>query len=379
MLKQPALAEDAIQTIYMQVYKNLPNLTGPERFLSWLPKITYNTCLNILKSRKREPAGLDDELLGSLPDFKEDINPLHTMINQENREFMRALLEELSIDHRTILLMRYYQDLKVKEIAEIMNLSEGTVKSRIHYALRKMKEVLKKRGIRGADSVLGAGVLLRRVFKDTHKCGDKMGDGPSEKLSDCLKIAAGCAAAGFVMAGASKGLPLPEIRQVQAEQVSRYTSEPLRIDITAVLKDKSDLRVFYENGEELPVVHDGGYHFHTEAVRNGKITVSLKADAGMARQRTVSVTKIDDHAPKQERYEMAGKRLRAYLKDDLSGIDFESVKVLADGQPVELTRVNRQASYVEFPYSDAKGYVIELKDNAGNQSSDNIEVTEQIT
>lgn len=379
MLKQPALAEDAIQTIYMQVYRNLPGLSGPERFLSWLPKITYNTCLNILKSRKREPAGLDDELLETLPDFKQDINPLHTMINQENRDFMNTLLEELSIDHRTILLMRYYQDLKVKEIAEIMHLSEGTVKSRIHYALRKMKASLKKRGIRGTEGVLSGGILLRRAFKGPDISADKTGEGIRERFSDCLKIAAGCAAAGFIMAGASKSLPLPEIKDVRVVEASGYTNESVRINISAMVKDSADIQVSYENGEELPVIHKKGYEFYTMAKRNGKIIVRVNSDTGMAREKAVTVNNIDLDKPKPQRYEMAGRNLRAYLADELSGIDYGDIQVLADGLPVELTEVNIQQSYVEFPYSGNKSYVIKLKDHAGNRSSDNIEVTEQIT
>ena len=73
-----------------------------------------------------------------------------------------SILDELSVEHRTVIVLRYFQDLKIKEIAEVMDISEGTVRSRIHYALRKLKKKMNARGYYGADSLMGVGVLLSR-------------------------------------------------------------------------------------------------------------------------------------------------------------------------------------------------------------------------
>ena len=380
ILKEPALAEDSIQTVYLQVYKNIGRLTIPEHFLAWLTRITYNTSLNLLKNKRRAITELnenDEEDLTVLPDPHPDVNPLGSTIQQEDRDFLLSLLNELSMEHRTILVMRYYQELKVREIAEIMGLSEGTVKSRIHYGLKRLRENLKAHGFHGADSVLGAGVFLRHSFRSAS--ADLPGSGFRKHGNDCVKIVTACTAAGLLLVGAAKALPASEIREVAVSSPDAFTRKDVTVLITASVKEASQLKAFYVNGEDIPIIQKSSQHFSLQAGRNGKIRVCLQDRDGIKEEKEIEITQIDSDKPVMLRYENDKDVFRAYFSDEGSGTDFDTAKAFVNDSPVRITKIDEGEGYVEFPCSRHDSVRLSLKDRAGNSASFELEAVERST
>lgn len=132
-------AQDAVQEIYLIVIRKLLILKDPKSFLSWLKIITAHYCSNLMRK--------EDEI-DILTDFIEDtdiqINPEKYVEKKEMVELIRSVVNKLPTAQKECVLMYYYEELSVKEIAEILSIKEGTVKSRLYTARQTMKAELEK-------------------------------------------------------------------------------------------------------------------------------------------------------------------------------------------------------------------------------------------
>lgn len=123
---------DAMQETVLKTFKGLGDIRKTESFKSWIFKIMINECNNILRTRKKT------NIFMKL--FKEE--SYVDEYNFENEPVMKAI-KALKEDFRKVILLYYYEDLSVKDIAEILGISEGTVKSRLSRARSKLSETLR--------------------------------------------------------------------------------------------------------------------------------------------------------------------------------------------------------------------------------------------
>lgn len=129
-------AYDAIQESLIKMYKNIQNLQNIEAFKSWSRKIIVNSCYDIINKKQKIVYINNDELINTYEETRED--------TYECEDEMVELLDKLEPDLRLTVTLYYYNDLSVKEIAEIINKPEGTVKSRL--AREKLYQILKSEG-----------------------------------------------------------------------------------------------------------------------------------------------------------------------------------------------------------------------------------------
>jgi RNA polymerase sigma-70 factor, ECF subfamily len=142
ILGNPAEAEDATHDAYVQAWRKWSSLRDPALFERWFGRILVNTCRNRLRaSKRRRSQDLSDELL------RTDGEPFR---QTDDRDLLRAALSSLTPDHQVVVALRFYRDLPVRDIAEHLGIPEGTVHSRLHYALRHLRDVL------GSDDAPGA-------------------------------------------------------------------------------------------------------------------------------------------------------------------------------------------------------------------------------
>ncbi len=123
-------AEDATHDALVRAWERWPDLRDEERFEAWFGRILVNECRNRLRHRRRSPIrpiAVGDEAIASMP-----------MDTFAEREAMRAALAAVSPDHRVVLVLRFYLDLDVAEIARRTGTRPGTVKSRLHHGLRAL-------------------------------------------------------------------------------------------------------------------------------------------------------------------------------------------------------------------------------------------------
>lgn len=143
--------QDIAQEVFIKVFKNIHTVNPPKVFKSWLSKIVRNTCIDYLRKQK---TGADnvfediDEHLDTLEESNIDFLPESYFESQEKKEALLAEISSLSDEYRMIILMFYYQQLSLFEIAEATGSSEGAVKMRLSRAravLKKKLDTPKKR------------------------------------------------------------------------------------------------------------------------------------------------------------------------------------------------------------------------------------------
>jgi RNA polymerase sigma-70 factor, ECF subfamily len=135
-------AEDIAQDIFVKVFQSLHDFRGTSRFSTWLYRITVNHCLNHLRRRTRQ---LQTLVVTDAEEWIQESaasNPHKTLEQKERWALVQAKLQLLSPEHRTIILLRDFEGLSYEEIAEVLQLEDGTVKSRLHRARMELKALL---------------------------------------------------------------------------------------------------------------------------------------------------------------------------------------------------------------------------------------------
>ena len=151
-LRVPSIAEDVTQDVFMRLVQNAAEFKHEARFLTWLYTIARNLCIDQLrKLAHRRHASLDqpasDNLEGkTLGDQVADPNPMlsaeRTALSSEVGFSIVRAIESLPDDQREVFLLREVASLPFRDIAEITGVGENTVKSRMRYALDRLKEAL---------------------------------------------------------------------------------------------------------------------------------------------------------------------------------------------------------------------------------------------
>lgn len=135
------LAQDA----FARAYRAMPRFNTQMPFYPWLYRIIKNVCLNHLKRRRRRGETSLDSMMASghqVTDRTQD--PERDASLSELRQAIALALDELSPEHREILVLRHFQQLAYAEIAACLDIPQGTVMSRLHAARRSLRDVLER-------------------------------------------------------------------------------------------------------------------------------------------------------------------------------------------------------------------------------------------
>lgn len=149
-LKDEEDAKDALQDSLLKIYRNLPRFNGDSQFHTWVYRVVVNTCLDMIKKNKRirekniplVSYTEEGEFFDVSSEIRDDAyHPEQKALQKENREIILVCLKQLSDPLREVIIMRDIQGFSYGEIAEILAISEGTVKSRLSRARQAMKEL----------------------------------------------------------------------------------------------------------------------------------------------------------------------------------------------------------------------------------------------
>jgi RNA polymerase sigma-70 factor (ECF subfamily) len=138
-------AADIVQDAFVQAYVKLDSFRGGSAFYTWLYRIAFNLAMSRRRREHRE-ASLDQmkSLHGAEP-MDGEPNADEGVLQQERAELVHAALAELSIEHRQIIVLREIDGCRYDEIAEILELPVGTVRSRLFRARCEMRDLLTPR------------------------------------------------------------------------------------------------------------------------------------------------------------------------------------------------------------------------------------------
>lgn len=193
----PEDAEDAAQEAFISAFKALGGLRDPNTFEGWLFQITANKCRNKAartKAVEELPEGFEE----NTPDPNEALLPEEALQSEEKRRMILEIIDALPQAQRECVMLFYFSELSVKQIAEELGCSEGTVKSRLNYARQKIREgileVEERDGIR-LHVLIPLGLLLAQDCELTAAQAAALGGAAG---------AAGAAGGGAAAAGAAK-------------------------------------------------------------------------------------------------------------------------------------------------------------------------------
>jgi len=154
MLGREEDARDATQETFIAAFKNLRAFRGDAKVSSWLHRIAVNQCITKQRRAKvRGEAALDDEQEKNASSFAAPLEqlPTHVAEGQERIEAVRRAVNGLPIELRQVVVMKEFEDLTFREIAEVLELPLSTVKSRLYTALKQLEMRLQKFGSRNGE------------------------------------------------------------------------------------------------------------------------------------------------------------------------------------------------------------------------------------
>lgn len=149
------LAMEVTQRTFISMCKNVGGLQETARFKSWLYKIAVNYCREEIRKKKSNRSVSFDKVLNpegeesprwETTSFRLD-NPESQYQQNELSDILQEALLQLSDEQREVVIMKEYEGLKFREIAEALNISENTVKSRMYYGLDGLKRILEQKNI----------------------------------------------------------------------------------------------------------------------------------------------------------------------------------------------------------------------------------------
>ena len=151
MVRNPDDAMDLVQETFVKVFKNLERFEGQSSFYTWTYRIATNVCIDYLRKQKRQrTVDYDDGILrdediedgADLLPSRLGLNPAKVYGRRELMEKIEEALGALSDNHRQAILLREVEGLSYQEIADVMEVSIGTVMSRLHHARKNMQKHL---------------------------------------------------------------------------------------------------------------------------------------------------------------------------------------------------------------------------------------------
>lgn len=139
LLKDEALAQDATQEIFTKIFTNLSKFRERSKFSTWVYSITYNYCIDFIRRRKKVQNLFSDEMENA-PDIPDDEIPDKLLLEIEIKR-LKEVLDNIPPGDKAVLLMKYQDEMTIKEIAEILDKTESAIKMKIKRAKVKAQDV----------------------------------------------------------------------------------------------------------------------------------------------------------------------------------------------------------------------------------------------
>jgi RNA polymerase sigma-70 factor (ECF subfamily) len=132
-------ALDLLQEAFLRAYQKLDRFNGESSFYTWIYRIAINLALSNLRKHRHAPMGVPIDPAGA----RGDDDPARLLLRAERDEQIQRALDALAPEHRTIVVMKEFDALRYEEIAAILGIPVGTVRSRLHRARLELRERLR--------------------------------------------------------------------------------------------------------------------------------------------------------------------------------------------------------------------------------------------
>lgn len=162
-VKDETLAADITQETFVTIFKNINSLNDPIAYPAWSRQITYRNCLQHIKKQTKETVVDENEdgstIFDTIQEDREDFIPDKNLDKEDFKKTILDIVDCLPAEQRTAVILYYYDELSVKQIAEIQGVTEGTVKSRLNYARKTIKSSVEEYEKKNNIKLHSVGVL----------------------------------------------------------------------------------------------------------------------------------------------------------------------------------------------------------------------------
>jgi RNA polymerase sigma-70 factor (ECF subfamily) len=142
MLGNEAEASDVVQESMITIWKRLNKIKSAESYKSWLYRIVINKCYDRLRKQKRNPEIKTDEKGWAIISDKISENPYSELENKEMAEIINVLTDKLSPKQKAVFILSGLEEMSNEEISQITSMSKANVKANLHYARKKIAELI---------------------------------------------------------------------------------------------------------------------------------------------------------------------------------------------------------------------------------------------
>ncbi len=143
-LRDDYLAQDAVQETYISALKNINNIKDPSLFIAWLNQICFHVCYDTAK--KHHPDSVSSELLELVLDERPDHNPDEHYEDKEELKAVNDAVKALPFLEQQVIVMRFYNEMKLEDIAAALSCSRSTVKRYINSGKKLLEKRLRREG-----------------------------------------------------------------------------------------------------------------------------------------------------------------------------------------------------------------------------------------
>ena len=148
ILRDPDLAQDAVQDTLIRAWRSLPGLRDPATFDHWLHSLVAHACIDLARKRRRRVIELDLSPL----DFAASLDETSQIAD---RDLLDRALARLEPEQRVVLVLHFYLDLPLPKVAEMLGIPGGTAKSRLHRSLGVLRSTMTIDEVASADAIGG--------------------------------------------------------------------------------------------------------------------------------------------------------------------------------------------------------------------------------
>lgn len=143
-LRDDFLAQDAMQEVYISALRHIHRINDPTLFIAWLNRIAFNVCYDMSQKNSSKNNVYDPEILEVIHDEHLDSNPEAKNQKEAELRHIREAVEALPFNQREVITLRYFNNMKLEEIADTLDISRSSVKRYIAAGLDNLQELLKE-------------------------------------------------------------------------------------------------------------------------------------------------------------------------------------------------------------------------------------------
>lgn len=383
------IAKDIVQNTFVSAYRGISKLKSEEAFHRWILQIAFNELKTIMK--KENMYTLHNDNVENFDEFF-DFKQISTKETIESSEFFATIsdtINSLSPKLRDIAVLKHFEELSNKEIAEVLNVSIGTVKSRTFRMNEVLREELTKQGMdpktfQARSYTLPAtfilalncnpdiqGLSFNIVLEATKTIGASaglFGFISSLALQSKILLSVATISIGFVVGAAlyqnddtkSNENLVQQLNAAQEEACKitsiiynqEFTNESLKLTVQT-LNDAYD--AIHINGVETLYIEE-----------NGEYVVSLIRNKKVVDEQTLKITNIDKESPEIQSIDKVEDGYLIRLADNESGLNYDSLVFYHNGQVSNDFILDEVTGTIYFTYRPYSSNIFYIQDNAKN-------------